>query len=86
MLDASLASILKIDLLKCQTIEIHGVGPTPVYAKEADVRIELCGKWHKIPVWFAPGMRTQLLGRKGAMDGIMLLFDHGNRLVFARST
>jgi hypothetical protein len=83
MLDAALAPILGVDLRRCPVQQVQGVGPAPIQARQAIVKMNLCGRWVNIPILFSPNLQPQLLGRAGVFDVVSIAFLHRRNMFLA---
>lgn len=85
VLDNSYAAALSIDLNKCKVIKVQGVTGSDAM-RETTVRMNLCGSWYTVPVWFSAGQQPGLLGRNGVFDNILVAFLHGRGVLLAATT
>jgi hypothetical protein len=64
---------------------IGGVVPgATLWAAEAEIMAQLCGRWLRIPARFSlsPAPIRGLLGREGVFDRVTFSFEHGPRYLY----
>jgi hypothetical protein len=83
LLDAANAAPLGIDLARCPSDTLFGLGGSPFQVRASQVLMYLCGRWINVRVYFGSGQHTQLLGRQDAFDKLLIAFFHPSYDLYA---
>jgi hypothetical protein len=87
LLSFSVGSSLGLDLSDAiyPKRRIGGIVPgAGLYCAEAEIMVELCGRWLQIPAHFSlsPDPVRNLLGREGVFDRVRFAFGHAERVLY----